>query len=286
MRIIWTITGLVVAVTLTILGYREYRKATQAEAVRDIPPVSAASEYDKMVSAMFAKLENDHQARHPDTQRSVEAVAALAESGARETADTYYALGVRLHGERKLAAAEAAFRKAIALDPEWSWPHNGLGVVLFERKREDEARAAFAKASELDPDWSRPHSDLSILLRLSNRLEEAEKEAAKAVELAPNRLDALTAYANVLKARGKMDEAEEYYRRSVEADPRHPTPYYNLACFYSLRKEPEKALEKLEQAFSIDPSFADFAQRDPDLSDLHNDPRFEELAKAANKAKP
>lgn len=286
MRIIWTITGLVVAVTLVILGYREYRKATRTDGPRGATPVSGASEYDTLVSSMFAQLENDHQAWHAETQRAVEAVAALAENGTRETADTYYALGLRLHGERKLTASEAAYRKAIELDPDWSWPHNGLGVVLFERKREEEARAAFAKASELEPDWSRPHSDLSILLRLSNRLDEAEREGAKAVELAPNRLDALTAYANVLKAQGKLDEAEPYYRRSVEADSRHPTPYYNLACFYSLREEQEKALASLERAFALDPSFAKFAQRDPDLAALHGDARFMELTREAARSKP
>jgi superkiller protein 3 len=281
MRIIWKITGAVVVLTLLVLGYREYQKAAQAEARRSSTTVSGPSDYDRLVSSMLEKLSNDHQARNEETQRTVEAVAALAESRSRETAETYYALGLRLHGERKMAASEAAYRKAIELDPKWSWPYNGLGVVLFERGKEDEARAAFAKASELEPDWSRPHSDLSIMLRLSNRLDESEREAAKALELAPNRLDALTAYANVLKAQGKLDAAEEYYRRSVDADPRHPTPYYNLACLYVLRKEPDKAIEYLHRAVALDASFARFAQHDPDLAPLHSDPRFKQLTQVA-----
>jgi tetratricopeptide (TPR) repeat protein len=274
MRVIWTITGLVVLATLAILGVREYRKAVQADARRS---ASGVADYDRLVSAMFEKLGDDHQAWHDETQRTVEAVAALAENGRRETAESYYALGLRLHGERKLTASEAAYRKAIALKPEWSWPYNGLGVVLFETGREEDARAAFAKASELDPEWSRPHSDLSILLRQSERLDEAEREAAIAIELAPDRLDALTAYANALKAKGKLEEAERYYRRAAEADPRHPTPHYNLACFYSLRGEAGKAIENLEKAFAIDPSFARFAKTDPDLASLRDLPRFREL---------
>lgn len=279
MRIIWIITGVVVAVTLAVLGYREYQKKVQADARRQALPVPVVSDrdYDRLVSAMFDRLRADHQAWHGETQRAVEAVAALAESGSRNTAQAQYALGLRLHGEAKLTASETAYRRAIALDPAWSWPHNGLGVVLFELGREEEARAAFARASELDPEWSRPHSDLSILLRISGRLEEAEKEAARALELAPDRLDALTAYANVLQAQKRYDEARRYHEKASKADPRHPTPQYNLACLYSLQGDVERSIECLGKALAIDPSFARFAATDPDFAPLRDDPRFQAL---------
>lgn len=279
MRTIWSITGVVVVATLAILGYREYQKKVQADARR----TAWVDERDRLINQMFDRLRTDHQAWHEETQRAVESVAALAEDGTRQTKETYYALGLRLHGEGKMEASEAAYRKSIGLDPEWSWPWNGLGVVLFEMGREEEAREAFAKASALDPAWSRPHSDLSILLRLSGRLDEAEKEAARAIELAPDRLDAVTAYANVLQEQKRFDEAREYHERAIQADPLHPTPYYNIACLYSLQGDKEDALEYLRKAFDLSPSYARFARTDPDLAAVRKDPRFSRLVSEAGK---
>lgn len=279
MRKIWTFTLLTVVVAVTVVVAREYRKSLLNDVGRANAAVVTLSdrEYDALVARLFSRLEYDHQAWHLDTQEAVEAVATLAEKGIRETATTQYALGVRLSGERKRDAAERAFRRAIELDPSWSWPHVALGIALYDGGRKDEARAAFAKAAELEPRSSRPHSDLSVLLRLDGRLEEAEKEAHVALELAPDRLDTLNAYANVLKELGQVDRAREYYNRAIVSDPSQPTPYYNLACLSLSQKKPDDALALLDKAFALDASFSVFAQTDPDLKPLRRDARFQRL---------
>ena len=49
------------------------------------------------------------------------------------------------------AAAEMAFRKAIASDPSYCLAHRMLGIVLSHMKRHQEAKAAVRRARELEP---------------------------------------------------------------------------------------------------------------------------------------
>jgi DNA-binding winged helix-turn-helix (wHTH) protein/tetratricopeptide (TPR) repeat protein len=49
------------------------------------------------------------------------------------------------------SAAEAAYRRAIALDPNFPLAHRMLGVVLSHACRHDEARSSMQRARELDP---------------------------------------------------------------------------------------------------------------------------------------
>jgi tetratricopeptide (TPR) repeat protein len=56
-----------------------------------------------------------------------------------------------LYGQRKYGAAEAAFRKALALKPDYALAHNNLGITLVDQKRFGDAVAAYCKAAKLLP---------------------------------------------------------------------------------------------------------------------------------------
>ena len=55
-------------------------------------------------------------------------------------------------------AAEAAFRRAIALDPSYALAHRNLGHVLSQMGRHREARAAVQRAREVDPLYAMNHA--------------------------------------------------------------------------------------------------------------------------------
>jgi len=52
---------------------------------------------------------------------------------------------------RRSPAAEAAFRKAVSLDPSYAQAHRLLGIVLASSGRHEEARTSMRRARELDP---------------------------------------------------------------------------------------------------------------------------------------
>lgn len=74
-------------------------------------------------------------------------------------------------------AAEAAYRKAIELDPGYPLGHRMLGVVLSHKGRHDEARAAIRRARELDPLYVMHQS-------LSSQIAFAARDYAAAVQFA------------------------------------------------------------------------------------------------------
>ena len=132
-------------------------------------------------------------------------------------------MGVLLSDQlKRYDEAEAAFRKAIELDPAYSYPWNGLGNLLSDPlKRYDEAEAAYRKAIELDPADAYPWNGMGVLLtdRLK-RYDEAEAAFRMAIQLDP-------AYAIAWRNLGRLladhlqrdDEAEAAYGRALELEP-------------------------------------------------------------------
>jgi Flp pilus assembly protein TadD len=230
-----------------------------------------------IIEAMKSCIDADPQARRVNTRSLIETVASLAEDGILETAETYYALGLRLSGEQRYPDAEKAYRQAIELRPDWNWAHSGLGILLQSVGRMKEAEAAIRQAVTLDPRWSRAHNDLAILLRITGRLEEAEVEAKRALELDPNSVATHNNYGNLLVALKRYDEAEAAYRRAIDTEPDHPAPYFNLACLACLRGRRDQVAPLLMCAIAFDYIYRDQARTDPDLEPMHGDPVFERI---------
>ena len=77
--------------------------------------------------------------------------------------------------------AEAAYRKAIELNPSYADAYSNLGVLLHENlKRYDEAEAAYRKAIELNPSDADAYFNWGVLLHENlKRYDEAKPPIAK-----------------------------------------------------------------------------------------------------------
>lgn len=270
-RVIWRITGMVVLVAAMVLMARWAGRVWP----RTLPGAGQTGA-QTLVDAMVERLEQDHAMDQPETKAAVAAVAQLASEGTLTSAHGQYALGLHSYELRSFEAAERAFRRAIALDPGWSWPHAGLGILLANHatNRRDEAEEAFREAARLDPEWSRPYNDLAVLLRISGHLQEAEKMAIKALQLAPDSVAAHNNYGNLLVTQRRFEEAEREYEKAIELAPEHPKPHYNFACLCSLQGKREEALASLRQAIALDPALRVDARKDPDFEAFRKDADF------------
>jgi tetratricopeptide (TPR) repeat protein len=54
---------------------------------------------------------------------------------------------------------------------------------------------------------------------------------------------------------------------------------YDLACYYSLSRQRDKAVLRLREALRLDPALADWARKDTDLAPLRGEPGYEALYK-------
>lgn len=270
-RIIWTITGGAVALALVLLAVRMTQAVFESAAARR----TAAEERDGRIQIMVALLERDPRVRRPPTQRAVEAVARFTENAGHASAEAFYALGLRLYyGERDYMGAEEAFRKAVELQPEWSWSHNLLAILLFDIGREDEAHEAWQQAMRLSPEWSRPHSDMAIMYRKADRMDAAVIEVLEALELNPEGPVTHYNYGVILDVLGNHKEARTRYEKVLELDPSLPAPHYNLACSYAREGDLTKALPYLERAISLDEAFRKDAAKDPDFDPVREEEAF------------
>jgi dienelactone hydrolase len=86
----------------------------------------------------------------------------------------------------------------------------------------------------------------------------------------------------------KYDEGIKAFLNSNELGFDRPNSLYNIACCYSLIKQPDKSFEYLEKAVGAGFSDFDHAKTDSDLANVRADPRFEKIMrpKAAAPTKP
>jgi len=74
-------------------------------------------------------------------------------------------LGNALVDQGKLDEAVAAFRRAIALRPNFAEAHSNLGDALQDEGQLEEAIAAYGRAIALRPNFSEAYSNLGNALR-------------------------------------------------------------------------------------------------------------------------
>jgi tetratricopeptide (TPR) repeat protein len=69
--------------------------------------------------------------------------------------------------------AEASFREAIRLAPDYPEAHMNLAILLFERQRAEEAGYHFERALRYRPNYALAHLNYAVMLQKLNRTSEA-----------------------------------------------------------------------------------------------------------------
>lgn len=244
--------------------------------LRRVENLETESHRNDRIERMIALLEDDPRARLEPTRQAIRDVTLLADEEGADSAEVQFALGVFYHsfGDDRFEAAEAAFRNAIELRPDWSWAYNRLAIVLFESGRIEEAEDAWTTASQLDPEWARPFNDRAILYRRAKRFGDALNAVETAMELDPSSAEPLYNMGVILDTLGFHHRARAWYERSLDIDPTQAPAYYNIACGYGRRGELYPATFYLRRAFEINPRFLSYAFVDPDLEAIRFEPAF------------
>lgn len=140
-------------------------------------------------------------------------------------AETHTNLGVTLNALHRPDEAEAAYRRAVALDPRQAKAWNNLGNLLarsFQASRRDEALHCYRQALAAKPDYANAHTNLGHELENRKDLAGAEKCYREALRLQPRFLPAIGNLAALLKRLKQPAEALKYYRQAILLDPRDP----------------------------------------------------------------
>ncbi len=147
------------------------------------------------------------------------------------------------------AAAAAAHREALAIDPERASDWANLGAALRKLKQFDAAADALRRAVDLRPDNPFFGNLLALTLRDAGQLDSAEALLAEIVERHSDYAPAALNLGNLRMRRGDLDGAIVAFRRAVAIEPDDVRHVANLGdALASAGKREEALVYSLEAA--------------------------------------
>ena len=162
--------------------------------------------------------------------------------------------GAALLAMNVLPAAEAAFRRAIAADPDAAACYNNLAITLRRQNRTLEAENTYRDVIARHPGYADAHYNLANLLDLAGRPREAEVEFAETVKIDPGYVEAHYNLGNLRAKRGARAAAVDSYGKAITLKPDHSNAYNNMGGELLLLDRIDEALDAYGRAIAADPA--------------------------------
>ncbi len=134
----------------------------------------------------YALLPEYSDASPADALQKTRADGEKALAGDSTLAEAYTGIALAFVHSRNWDQAEQAYKKAIALDPDYATAHQWYGELLYNTSRLDSSVAETALARKVDPLAPILAAANSYALSLARRYPEAITVAKQGLELAPN----------------------------------------------------------------------------------------------------
>ena len=159
-----------------------------------------------------------------------------------ESAEGYEALGWVQHNyEWDWNAAEASYRKAIELNPNYAPPYMWLGHLMQTIGRPSEAPAFMERAHELDPLSPHVHWSVAEAYMLTGDMTKAEQQCREAAALHADFWPTHALLGNLLLWQGRYGESIAAMRKAVQVSKGHPYALGMLGSAYGLSGDRAKA---------------------------------------------
>jgi Flp pilus assembly protein TadD len=135
-------------------------------------------------------------------------------------------------------------------------------ALFFEGNRclnaGDDARAeaCFRLALQIAPDFAEAHANLGLLLERHGVSEIAERCYRRSIELAPNYAETYLNLGALLAGKKRFNEAETAYRQTIALQPDSPAGWSNLGVLYACMQRESEAEQCYRTAMRIDESYA------------------------------
>ncbi|HXH81946.1 MAG TPA: tetratricopeptide repeat protein [Candidatus Tectomicrobia bacterium] len=164
-----------------------------------------------------------------------------------------YERGLGHLNERQAAAALAAFREAVSVDPGEALYRDTLGVLLLDLGRPDLALEHLQQAVAIDPQFADAHFHLGTALAELGKWEEAATTYRAALSLPRLTVPELV-HQNLglaLYHLKRYPEAESALRFAITLEPRLQAAYYNLGLVLLATQRAEEAKGVFRKAHEL-----------------------------------
>ncbi len=257
-----------------------------------------------VVDAIFSvKLPPDEASQK--ARAAAQQAIALDDSLAEAHCSAAY---VRFFKDWDFAGAEAEYRRALQLNPNFATAHQWYAEMLTALSRHDEAIAQIRQAEALDPfspvlhhvagqilqdarqysqaleeyrkaetgsDWIWTHIAAALAHRRLGEYDLALKELRAAAKLNSSQLDPRDV--DALERAYAKSGARGFFAQSIIAFRQYPHPAYGRALDYAALGEKEKAFASLDEAYRNHDLDVLSLECSPELDALRSDPRYQTL---------
>jgi TolB-like protein/Tfp pilus assembly protein PilF len=157
--------------------------------------------------------------------------------------------------DEMLAKAQAATDKALALDDRLAEAYTSLGFIEHYRSDFKAAEAAFKRSLALNPSYARAYNWYAVLLRDAlGRYAEALELIKKAAELDPRSPIILRSVGAGYAGLGRFDESLVWLHKAIEIDPDFAVGYYWIGSHYwTAKRQLDEAVRGFRKSVSLDP---------------------------------
>jgi tetratricopeptide (TPR) repeat protein len=174
----------------------------------------ALAELDRRMAEIVSLREPERETAHRDPSR---------------TAHAWFLEGRRCEEHSDLQGAQAAYEKALALDPGLAAAHTNLGNLWFGAGRLEDAGACYERALASDPDQPEATFNSAHLHERQGRPDLAMAFYRRALRVAPDYADAHFNLAMLLDRSAQSDFARHHFQCFLRLCDGENSPYTRLA---------------------------------------------------------
>lgn len=165
-------------------------------------------------------------------------------------------LGEIALAQKDLARAEGHLRLVEKFKPDHPQAVALRGLIHEARGQAKEAEAAWKRAVSLEPSFLPAHMLLTRQFLQQGRVDEAVEQLRAAARVAPRDDKIRESLVQVLMNAGRNPEAQKELEPLVKARPRNPALVNTLGALKGRQGDTRGAREAFEQALRLDPRFA------------------------------
>ncbi len=183
--------------------------------------------------------------RNGNGQKPSGTIISLASLKVPKAAEKEFSKGKELKEKKKYDESLTHLQKAVSLYGSYAEAYNEIGMVYMRQNNPAEAETAYRKAIEVDPKWTYAYLNLAQLQLTKNQLPELLKTTSQVLAL-DNRLAPAHYYTAIAQATmGNLEEAEKSALAADQSEENKvPQVNWLLGRIYEARGDSGNALNR------------------------------------------
>ncbi|MBI3969024.1 MAG: protein kinase [Chloroflexi bacterium] len=150
------------------------------------------------------------------------------------------------------AEADAAFKRAIAIDGNSPSAHVGIGWLLWYEGKSSEAQSQFEQVLKRNETYVPALAGRAWALYQKREYEDAIAAFQNALKQSPDNADALAGLGlSYVDGPKNLDQAENAFKKAVEIDPFNADAHLGLADIYAARRQAQPAEAAYRKAVEV-----------------------------------